>query len=107
MKLFMDGFDDCIAGIVERFGQPSIVCYDKDKVLDQLMEDGMTEEEAMEYFEYNQIGAWMGENTPCFISPFDEEQMDWEQRSHTTPVSGLRLGIEVLLCLPCVVLNGQ
>ena len=41
-------------------------------------EDGMTEEEAIEYFEFNQIGAWMGDNTPCFISPFDEEEMDWE-----------------------------
>ena len=35
------------------------------------MEDGMTEEEAVEYFEFNIIGAWMGEETPCFLSPND------------------------------------
>jgi len=28
MKL-MDGYDQCIAGVVEQFGRPPIVCYDK------------------------------------------------------------------------------
>ena len=74
--MIMDGFDDCIAGVVQRYGQPTIVCYDKEKVLKQLMDDGMTDEEAVEYFEYNQIGAWVGEQTPCFISPFDKEELD-------------------------------
>ena len=78
MKLFMDGFDDCIAGVVQRYGQPTIICYDKEKVLEQVTDDGMTDEEAIEYFEYNQIGAWGGEQTPCFISPFNEEELDWE-----------------------------
>ena len=76
--MIMDGFDDCIAGVVHRYGHPTIICYDKEKVLEQLMDDGMTDEEAIEYFEYNQIGAWVGEQTPCFISPFDEEELDWE-----------------------------
>jgi len=70
--LFMDGYDDCIAGVVERFGQPPIICYDRDKVLEKLMGDGMTDEEAVEYFEYNQKGAWMGEGTPCFIRQLEE-----------------------------------
>jgi len=65
--LKMDGFDDCISGVVERIGQDPIICYDKNKVLDQMVRDGMTYEEAVEYFEYNQIGAWVGERTPCFL----------------------------------------
>jgi hypothetical protein len=65
--LCMDGYDDCIAGVVERFGQEPIVCYDRNKVLNKLMDDGLTSEEAVEFFEYNQIGAWVGEKTPCFI----------------------------------------
>tara|TARA_R100001510_G_C7578444_1_gene152342 strand:- start:495 stop:746 length:252 start_codon:yes stop_codon:yes gene_type:complete len=76
--LLMDDFDDCIAGVVRRCGQPTIICYDRDKVLKQLVDSGMTDEEAVEYFEYNQIGAWVGEHTPCFISPFDKEELDWE-----------------------------
>ncbi len=69
--LTMDGYDDCIVGVVERYGQPPIVCYDKEKVIDKLVaeagEDG-TREEAEEFFDYNQIGAWVGETTPCFIT---------------------------------------
>ena len=63
----MQGYDDCIAGIVERFGAPPIVCYDKGKVLARLMQDGMSEDEA-EFWSFNQIGAWVGESTPCFIT---------------------------------------
>jgi hypothetical protein len=67
--LTMDGYDDCIVGIVERFGMEPIVCYDKDKVLQRHRDDGMIYEEAIEFFEYNQLGAWVGDRTPCFISP--------------------------------------
>lgn len=66
--LTMDGYDDCIVGVVERFGQPPIVCYDKNKVIQKLMSDNMTEEEAEEFFYFNQIGAYVGENTPCFLN---------------------------------------
>lgn len=69
--LLMDGYDDCIVGVVERYGQPPIVCYDKEKVVDKLVaeagEEG-TREEAEEFFDYNQIGAWVGDTTPCFIT---------------------------------------
>lgn len=65
--LVMDGFDDCIEGVVERFGMNPIVCYNKQKVLDKLIDDGCSLMEAEEYYEFNQIGAWMGEGTPCFI----------------------------------------
>tara|TARA_E500000305_G_scaffold92393_1_gene80457 strand:+ start:764 stop:994 length:231 start_codon:yes stop_codon:yes gene_type:complete len=67
--LTMDGYDDCIVGIVERFGMEPIVCYDKDKVLQRHRDDGMDYDEAIEFFEYNQLGAWVGDRTPCFISP--------------------------------------
>jgi len=72
----MDGFDDCIAGVVERIGQPPIICYDRDKVLNKLMSQDMDYEEAVEYFEYNQQGAWMGEGTPCFIRQLEPEPFD-------------------------------
>ncbi len=63
----MDGYDDCCIGIVVRFGAQPILCYDKQKVLEQLEADGMTPEEAEEWFEFNQIGAWVGDGTPCFL----------------------------------------
>jgi len=35
----------------------------------------MTEDEAFEFFYFNQIGAYMGDTTPCFLSKteLDEE----------------------------------
>ncbi len=66
--MVMDGYDDCIVGVVERFGQSPIVCYDREKVIAANMKDGMDYEEAVEFFEFNQIGAWLGDSTPCFLS---------------------------------------
>ena len=65
--LIMDGYNDCIEGVVERPSMEPIVCYDKQKVLNKLQEE-MTEEEALEWFEFNQIGAWVGDATPCFLT---------------------------------------
>ena len=64
----MEGYDDCIIGVVERIGLPPLLCYDKDKVIERLKKDGMSYFEALEYFEYNQLGAHLGEYTPCFIT---------------------------------------
>jgi hypothetical protein len=66
--LIMDGYDDCIIGVVEQFGRPPIVCYNRELVIRKLMDEGMSEEESIEFFEYNQIGAWVGDYTPCFIT---------------------------------------
>jgi hypothetical protein len=66
--LLCDGFDLAIIGMVERINLGPIVAYDVDKMLDIMIErDGMTYEEAMEYFDYNIIGARLGENTPIYI----------------------------------------
>jgi hypothetical protein len=65
--LLMDGFDDCIIGICESFGSVPVVAYDYDRVLANLQASGMTYEEAVEYHEFNQAGAYVGERTPVFI----------------------------------------
>lgn len=67
--LFMDPerFDAAIIGVTERMGQLPTICYNKTKVLEILMEDGMDYDEAIEYYEYNIVGAWMGEQTPTFL----------------------------------------
>ena len=61
-----DGFDEAIIGVVERIGTQAI-CYDTEKVIEILMRD-MSEEEALEYFQYNIAGAWVGEHTPFFLT---------------------------------------
>ena len=70
--LFADGFDDALVGFIERAGMPSIACYDKDKCIEILAKD-MTHEEAVEYFYFNTAGAYVGENTPCFLTRTEDE----------------------------------
>ena len=66
-----DGFDDAIIGVVQRMGE-SAICYDEDKVIEILMDrDEMTYEEAVEYFDFNIAGAWVGEFTPFFLKKME------------------------------------
>jgi hypothetical protein len=63
--LTIDGFDEAVIGVVERAGLLA-VCYDRSKILNILMRD-MNETEAVEYYEYNILGAYMGESTPVYL----------------------------------------
>jgi hypothetical protein len=67
--LVMDGgYDDCVVGVLERFGMEAIVLYDKAKVIDKLIEDGCDDYEgAVEFYEFNQLGGWHGDKTPGFL----------------------------------------
>lgn len=67
--MLADGLDHAFLGLMLRFNvlEP-VACYDYDRVIQGFMADGMTEEEAVEYFEFNVIGAWVGERTPCYLS---------------------------------------
>ena len=66
--VFCDGFDEAIIGFVEIFSK-TIALYDKQKCIDILINrDGMTEEEAIEFFEYNVTGSYVGEYTPAFAT---------------------------------------
>ena len=65
--MIADGFDDCIIGFAERCGQPNVLAYDANKIWKKLVKQGMTEDEAVEYFYFNISGAYVGEGTPVFI----------------------------------------
>lgn len=69
LVIFLEGpeFDAAIVGTIERFGMPTIVCYDYARVLSILVRQGMSYEDAVEWYDFNIIGAWMGEETPCFL----------------------------------------
>ena len=72
--LTMDGFDNCVIGVLERFGMENIVLYDRAKVIEKLVEDGCDNYEgAVEYYEHNQLGGWHGDGTPGFLIRFEKE----------------------------------
>ena len=71
-----DGFDECVIGFTQKKGR-FILVYDASKMIATLKErDGMTEEEAVEYFEYNIQGAYVGKSTPFYVFPADMETIE-------------------------------
>ena len=66
--LFLEpaAFDEAIIGVAERSGMEPVVCYDRTLCIDILARD-MPREDAEEFFEFNTIGAWMGDLTPVFV----------------------------------------
>tara|TARA_R100001443_G_scaffold27965_4_gene41103 strand:+ start:73 stop:321 length:249 start_codon:yes stop_codon:yes gene_type:complete len=70
--LKLDGLDKAFMGVASRFGMDDVFAYDLDKVLKILIErDGMSPDEALEFFHYNIIGAWMGDTTPLFVKRYN------------------------------------
>lgn len=67
LLLFADGFDQAIIGIGRQFNKTAVV-YDEEKVIDILQESGMSREEALEYYEFNIVGSFVGDATPIFMS---------------------------------------
>lgn len=62
--MFADGFDDSILG----YDTKGRVVYSVDSIVETLTErDGMNADEAMEYFDFNIDGAYVGEYTPIYI----------------------------------------
>jgi len=63
--LFADGYDEAIVGLGVCFHSYKVI-YNKSKVLEILARD-MSQEEAIMFFEFNVVGAYVGDETPIFI----------------------------------------
>ena len=63
-------FDEAIVGVVERINLTAL-CYDTQEVLDivekRIYGEGCSPEEALEHFEYNIKGSYVGEHSPVFL----------------------------------------
>ena len=62
-----DGFDAAIIGCGNQFTKDAILIYDEMLMVDILIEQGMTVDEAWEYLSFNTWGAWLGESTPIVM----------------------------------------
>jgi len=66
-----DGLDEAFLGITD--DSPPRAVYDQKKIIDLLMaRDGMSEEEAEEFFDYNIGGAYVGKQTPVYVHRLEE-----------------------------------
>ena len=64
-------YDSCIAGIGWRTASDPVLVYDRAKILEFLQTE-MTEEEAIEHYEFNIVGSWVGDGTPIFVELRDD-----------------------------------
>ena len=67
--LFMSepDYDEAIIGVMEKAGGESVIAYDTQIIL-SILERSMPIEDAQEFFEYNILGAYMGDKTPVYIT---------------------------------------
>jgi len=61
--LSADGLDDAVIGL--EINSMRLI-YSVSKCIEIFINDGMTEEEAEEYFEYNTANAYVGDHTPIW-----------------------------------------
>jgi hypothetical protein len=65
--LLADGHDDAILGLVDVGEGRIVVAYSTKMILQGLVNEGLTWDEASEHFEFNIRGAYCGPGTPVYV----------------------------------------
>lgn len=73
-----DGYDSAIIGYaINPVSQKNVVVYDVEKILKILFErDEMSIEQAEEFFNFNIVGSYAGEQTPIYVYKSDRQEID-------------------------------
>ena len=69
--LTADGFDDALVGCT--YGANVVAVYDINKMVEILMNEGTDYEDAVEFLDYNVVGAHLGEKTPIYVNFVKQE----------------------------------
>jgi len=92
--LFVPNFDAALIGVGVQFSR-EIAIYDYDKCLDVLIDrDGMDVEDAIDYMEYNVLGAYVGKSTPIFLIRKEPYQDDTETKQDNTEKKQITVQLE-------------
>jgi len=65
--LLADGFEDALIGFGQQFNQ-KIAIYDYARCVEVLAAQGFSYEDAIEWMEYDVVGAYVGRRTPIFLT---------------------------------------
>lgn len=70
-----DGMDAALLGYTSTEDEPQIAVYDYDLMVNAFMElNDWSQEEALEWIEFNVVGAYIGPTTPLIVHKFEELQ---------------------------------
>jgi len=73
--LLADGFDDAFIGLGRRCGEDIVAVYDRNKAI-QILSASMSMDEAIDYFEFNVVGSWVGPQTPIFVEMINDYKLE-------------------------------
>ena len=65
------GLESALVGFGAQWSREKIAVYSASKIIKEFINQGMTEADASEFFEFNVRGLWAGERTPLILE--DEE----------------------------------
>jgi hypothetical protein len=84
--LLMEEFEGALLGVVQRCGTPALATYSYKGIIKILMDrDKMDYSDAMEYIDYNILGAFMGENTPMILmDDYDDDDIELSEGKKET-----------------------
>jgi len=76
--LLADGYDSAIIGYaINPVSQKNVVVYDVERILKILFErDEMSIEQAEEFFNFNIVGSYVGEQTPIYVYKSNRQEID-------------------------------
>ena len=75
----IDGFDGACIGWTDSWNgneRPVRLVYDANKMLEILEQEGMSEDDALDYFHHNIAGAYVGKSTPVIINNWHDTLRD-------------------------------
>ena len=70
MLLCEGDFEDAFIGFADRPSLPRLAIYDKNKCIEILIKQGMTNQDAIDYFMFYEEDSWVGEGDeiPLFLN---------------------------------------
>lgn len=72
--IFFDGFEDAIIGLGSQQHKGPFVIYDRARCIQILVDrEGMSPEDAEEFFQFNTEGCWAGDRTPIIVTRLERE----------------------------------
>lgn len=75
--LLADGFDDAVLGLSRGPGSADVAVYSIDRCIQVLVKrDGMSEDEAIEFMNFNVLDAFVGPMTPMFVYEMDANSIN-------------------------------